>query len=132
MAWDNKRPIGYMFIRWPGRNGGLTNQVVVLGCVEFGDLFVAEQARKGGVGRALMESAEALTTVAGYDLVGFEVTAANPYNVAARRLCGRMGYKDAGFGEFVSGYTYWDVNGNPQRDEEPHRYLALQLEPPTG
>lgn len=131
-AWDGDRPVGYMIVRRPGRNGGLTDQAIALGCAEFGDVFVAELARNHGVGRSLMDAAEVLTASAGYDLAGFEAPAANPYNAAARRLYERRGYSDAGFGEFVSGYTYWDADGNPHRDEEPHRYLVKRLAPLTG
>lgn len=102
-TWDGDRPIGWIFIRWPGGNGELTEQAVALGCVELGDLFVAEAARGQGAGRALMEAAEALVAGRGYALVGGEVTVANPHTDVARGLYERMGYRDAGLGEFVSG-----------------------------
>lgn len=126
-AWDGQRPIGYVFVRWPGRNGGLTEQAAALGCVELGDLFVAEAARGHGAGRALMEAAEALVLARGFTLVGGEVTVANPHTDVARGLYERMGYRDAGLGEFVSGYTYWDADGRAHRDEERYRYITKQL-----
>jgi GNAT superfamily N-acetyltransferase len=126
-AWDADRPIGYVFARWPGCNGGLTAQAITLGCVELGDLFVAEDARGSGAGRALMEAAEALVAARGYALVGGEVTVANPHTDVARGLYERMGYRDAGLGEFVSGYTYWDANGAQHRDEERYRYITKRL-----
>src|SRR5688500_14357982 len=106
VAWDGERPIGYVFARWPGGQGGLTEQALALGCVEFGDLFVAEDARGQGAGRALMEALEALALSRGFNYVGFEVTATNPLQNVARGLYERLGYTDAGFGEFMSGYTY--------------------------
>ena len=127
VAWDEERPVGWVFARWPGRNGGLTEQAIALGCVEFGDLFVAEGARGRGTGRALMEAVEALVRQYGIDFVGFEVTVANAYNEVARGLYERMGYQDAGFAPFVSGHTYWDERGQPHRDEELHRYLTKRL-----
>lgn len=126
-AWDGDQPVGYVFVRWPGRNGGLTEQAIALECVELGDLFVAEDARSRGAGRALMEAAEALVVARGYALVGGEVTVTNPYTDVARGLYERMGYRDAGLGEFVSGYTYWDADGTPHRDEERYRYITKRL-----
>ena len=126
-AWDGERPIGYIFARWPGGNGERTPQADLLGCVELGDLFVAEDARGGGAGRALMTAAEQLTAARRYHLVGGEVTVANPHTDVARGLYERMGYQDAGLGEFISGYTYWDVAGVAHRDEELHHYIVKRL-----
>jgi ribosomal protein S18 acetylase RimI-like enzyme len=127
-AWDAQTPIGYVFLRWPGTPGG-TSQARSLGCVELGDLSVAEQARGRGVGRMLLEAAEALAAERGHDLIGLEVTVDNPFNDAARALYHRHGYRDSGFGTFISGYTYWDSAGQPHRDEEPHRYMTKRLRP---
>jgi len=127
VAWDNEVPIGYVFLRWPGGQGGLTEQARKLRCVEVGDLFVAAQARGRGVGRKIMETAEALATERGHRLIGLEVTVSNPNNDIARGLYQALGYCDSGLGSFVSGYTYWDSAGNPQRDEELHCYLVKKL-----
>src|SRR5205807_329006 len=74
VAWDTEVPIGYVFLRWPGGEGGLTEQARALGCVEVGDLFVAALARGRGGGRKLMETAEALAAERGHRLIGLEVT----------------------------------------------------------
>ena len=129
IAWDGDCPVGYVFARWPGHNGELTEPAIALGCVEFGDLFVHKDSRGRGIGRLLMESVETLAVERGYSLVGFEVTVSNPHNDIARALYERMAYEDAGLGEFVSGYTYWDEDGQLQRDEELHRYLIKRLSP---
>jgi len=128
MAWDEAKPVGYVFVRWPAGGGGLTNQAIALGCPELADLFVAEHARGRGIGRKLVETAESIVATRGFAQVGLEVTTDNPHNAVARGLYTRLGYRDAGFGEFISGYTYWDATGAPQRDEELHRYLVKQLD----
>ena len=128
VAWDGATPVGYVFVRWPGGGGGPTNQALALGCPELGDLFVVEHARGRGIGRKLVETAESVVATRGLPQVGLEVTAANPHNAVARALYERLGYRDAGFGDFISGYTYWDANGTPYRDEELHRYLVKQLD----
>ena len=74
-----------------------------------------------------MEAAEAVVRTKGVEFLGLEVTVRNPNQDVTRGLYSRMGYEDAGFGEFVSGYTYWDAEGNPHRDEELHRYLVERL-----
>jgi ribosomal protein S18 acetylase RimI-like enzyme len=128
MAWDEATPVGYVSIRWPGGDGGLTEQALALGCPELEDLFVVEHARGRGIGRKLVEAAEAVIAARGLPQVGLEVAAANPHTAVARALYERLGYRDAGFGEFISGYTYWDDTGAPHRDEELHRYLVKQLD----
>jgi GNAT superfamily N-acetyltransferase len=129
-AWDGASPVGYVFIRWPGGGSGLTSQALALGCAELGDLFVVERARGRGIGRQLMEAAESTVVARGVWQVGLEVTATNPHTAIARTLYERLGYRDAGFGEFMSGYTYWDAAGTPHRDEELYRYLMKQLDVP--
>ena len=128
VAWDGATPVGYVFVRWPGGGGGLTRQALALGCPELSDLFVAEHARGRGIGRTLVETAESIVAARGLSRVGLEVTTANPHTAVARALYERLGYRDAGFGDFISGYTYWDATGAPHRDEELHRYLVKQLD----
>jgi ribosomal protein S18 acetylase RimI-like enzyme len=126
-AWDAATPVGYVQVRW-STGGGLTHQALTLGCPELCDLFVVEHARGRGVGRKLVETAESIVATRGFARVGLEVTTDNPHNAVARALYARLGYRDAGFGEFISGYTYWDATGAPQRDEELHRYLVKPLD----
>jgi GNAT superfamily N-acetyltransferase len=124
VAWDQETPIGHVFLRWPGGQGGLTEQARALGCVEVGDLFVVEHARSRGAGRKLLEAAESLAAGRCQTLIGLEVTVNNPSNDVARALYQRLGYRDSGLGIFISGYTYWDSAGVPKRDEELHCYLV--------
>ncbi|MDB4970095.1 MAG: hypothetical protein JWN44_5784 [Myxococcales bacterium] len=67
-----------------------------------------------------MEAAESLAAGRGLTLIGLEVTLNNPSNGVARALYHRLGYRDSGLGNFISGYTYWDSAGVPKRDEELH------------
>jgi GNAT superfamily N-acetyltransferase len=128
VAWEDARPVGWIFVRWPrAAEGERTPQAKALGCAELGDLFVAEADRGRGIGRALMHAAEDQVRQLGVSVVGFEVTARNPLQDPARALYASLGYVDAGFGEFTSGYTYWDEQGRPVRDEEPHVYMRKDL-----
>ena len=122
--WEDCVPIGYVLARWPGGHCDRTDQAEALGCAEIGDLTVSEAARGQGFGRLLMESAEDLVRNRGLKRVGLEVTARNPSQDVARELYRRLGYEDAGYGAFLSGYTYYDAEGRPQRDEELYVYLT--------
>jgi len=125
-AWENGLPVGYVFLRWPGSPDS-TAHARSLACVELADLSVAEHARGRGAGKMLLEAAETIAAARGHDLIGLEVTVGNPFNEAARALYHSQGYRDAGCGVFSSGYTYWDVAGQPHRHEEPHRYMTKRL-----
>jgi GNAT superfamily N-acetyltransferase len=107
--------------------GEATSHAIALGCAELGDLFVAPASRRQGVGRRLVEAAEAAALAHGSSRLGLELTVANPENEAARRLYAGRGYVDAGVGEFVAGYSYWTPDGAEKRDEEPYRYLVREL-----
>jgi GNAT superfamily N-acetyltransferase len=126
-VWHGRCPIGYCIARWPVEGGDSTTQALQLGCAELGDVFVAESARRRGAGRLLVEAAESLARDRRERLIGLEVTVSNPFNEAARQLYAKLGYSEAGFGEFMSGYTYWTADGKEERDEEPHRYLVKAL-----
>ena len=126
VAWDDGIPVGYVLVRWPGGHCDRTDQAEELGCAEIGDLTVLEDARGRGFGRLLMESAEDCVRNRGIKRVGLEVTSRNPSQDVARALYRRLGYKEAGFGTFPSGYTYYDAEGRPQRDEELYVYLIKE------
>ena len=98
-----------------------------LHCAEVGDLRVTEIARGRGIGRQLMEVAEALVPARGISLVGLRVTSHSPKQKAARVLYETLGFEDSGYGEFLSGYTYSDPDGNSHHDEELYRYLVKKL-----
>lgn len=126
VAWADARPCGAVWVRWRAE-AELTEQARHLGCPEIAALDVDEDLRGQGIGRALMEAAIERVRRSGADTVGLEVTAHNPNQVPARALYESLGFTDAGFGEFISGYTYWDAQGKAHRDEEPHRYLVKRL-----
>ncbi len=126
-SWDDTGPVGYVFVSWPGGRCQRTDIAEELQCAEIGDLKVAEIARGRGIGRKLMEVAEALVRERGVSLVGLRVTSHDPKQNAARALYETLGFEDGGYGEFLSGYTYLDREGNSHRDEELYRYLVKKL-----
>lgn len=126
-AWDGEVPVGHVYVRWPVDSANLTEQGRSLGCAEIGDLLVLERARRRGIGRELMEAAVELVRERNVGRVGLEVAATNPHQEAARVLYRKLGFEESAFGQFVSGYTYWDSSGSPHRDEELHCYLVKKL-----
>jgi ribosomal protein S18 acetylase RimI-like enzyme len=126
-AWEGNVPLGHVYIRWPG-SPDVSEPGGRLGNPEIADLWVAENARRRGVGRQLLETAEELVRGRGHARVGLEVTLHNPYQAAARHLYSRAGYHDAGMAPFTSGYTYWDAAGVAHRDEDVYCYLLKQLD----
>ena len=127
-AWDGEAPVGWCLLRRPDADPGADLvHARTAGCAELEDLFVAEHARRRGAATLLVAAVEQLARDQGERALGLEVTLANPDNEAARRLYDRLGYQDAGLGEFVSGYSYWDADGVEHRDEELHRYLVKRL-----
>jgi GNAT superfamily N-acetyltransferase len=113
-------------IAWEGGEP-VSEQGAAARCAELEDLFVCEQKRERGVGRALLAAAEGVARAAGARRLGFGVSVANPSNEAARRLYESCGYTDSGLGEFMLGYTYSDELGRAHRHEELHRYLTKPL-----
>src|SRR5205823_14780759 len=78
-AWEGTIPVGYCIVRWPHpHRDERTPQAARLECAELADLFVAEDRRRRGAGRMLVEAAEALAEGRGACAIGLEVTAANP------------------------------------------------------
>jgi GNAT superfamily N-acetyltransferase len=125
IAWLGDEPVGHVLVHLLP----VSEQGTSVGCAELEELFVRVDARGRGVGRALLEAAEAAAEGAGASSLGLGVSVANPSNAAARRLYERCGYTDAGLDEFMLGYTYWDERGRSYRHEELHRYLAKLLGP---
>jgi GNAT superfamily N-acetyltransferase len=123
IAWLGDEPVGHVLVHF----SPVSDQGATVGCAELEELFVREDARGRGIGRALLAQAEAAATSAGATTLGLGVSVANPCNAAARRLYEQRGYTDAGLEEFILRYTYWDELGRSHRDEELHRYLAKPL-----
>lgn len=96
----------------------------LLRCPNLEDLFVVPQYRSKGVGSRLLQEAEARAQQEGYSHIGLGVAFDNP---GARRLYQHQGYDDAGFGEYKSGGSYIDQEGNEQTWEESCCYLLKPI-----
>jgi GNAT superfamily N-acetyltransferase len=85
VAWERNEPLGHAHVAWTGTDTGVP---------EIQDVFVRESLRGRGVATALIAHAERLAVAAGHRRlsVGYGIA-----NTPARRLYGRLGYRDTGF-----------------------------------
>jgi GNAT superfamily N-acetyltransferase len=129
VAWERDHPVGWVFVHRPGSSEASVH-ARHLDVAEVMDLSVSPGFRGRGHGTSLLASAERWARDAGWQTIGLEVTVANPHNDVARAMYERNGYRDAGLGEFESGYFYWTVTGERLWEGEPHRFLIKSLRGP--
>jgi GNAT superfamily N-acetyltransferase len=95
IAWRNGTPLGHALLRIPPLGRLPHPHVEDVPHVE--DLLVADGHRSNGVGTRLLDALEQEARRRGYDRLALAVGTANE---GARRLYERLGYVDAGLGEF--------------------------------
>lgn len=110
IAWRGASPVGWVFLHRPGSKEA-TAHAQQLGAAEIQDLWVADAFRGRGYGRSLLAAAEQIAREGAWPLIGLEVTVSNPHNDIARAMYARHGYREAGLGEFESGYHWWTESG---------------------
>jgi len=131
IAWVEGRPAGHVLVKW----GGSTDERVARQlraaqdsrspCPDIEDLWVLPELRSRGIGGRLLGAAERLAMERKYQQVGLSVAAGNP---SARRLYERLGYADAGFGDYVERGVAVDAQGRRHIWEETCVYLIKELE----
>jgi ribosomal protein S18 acetylase RimI-like enzyme len=124
IAWDDDSvPAGVCVIRWGGwaERGALE---AYPNCPVITNLQVHDARRGGGVGTALIESAEKEVDARGFRLIGVGVADDNP---RAARLYARLGYADTGL-RTDSRYMYPDDAGVPREIVEHEILLVKDLE----
>jgi len=126
VAWRGDHPIGWVFIYRPSSREAVV-RARSLNAAEVQDLYVDPKFRGEGSGSFLLAAAERLAEDSGWVRIGLEVTVSNPHNDVARAMYERRGYRDAGLGEYESGYFYWTESGERRWDGEPHRFLIKSL-----
>jgi ribosomal protein S18 acetylase RimI-like enzyme len=89
--------------------------VLLRGSVVLSDLYVVDPYRSHGIGSSLLAAADQLAQARGYPLTGLGVAVDNP---RARSLYERHGYKDAGIGQYITGWRELDEQGEQRWIEE--------------
>lgn len=123
IAWHNKLPVGHVLIEWAGTTQEPMCSVLE-NCPNLQDLWVLPEFRSTVIGSRLLDAAENLARQRGYARVGLEATVDNH---RARLLYIRRGYKDPGFGHYVTGGHYVDRQGKQQPWSETCDYLIRAL-----
>jgi phosphoglycolate phosphatase len=129
VAWRAGRPIGCGSIRWSGpRAPSVARSRALARVPEIHRLWVHEAERRRGVGSRILAGLEALARGRGVGQIGAGVALAND---AARSLCARSGYAEAG----IPGYdeVSYRFGGAGQRIEvrEPCVFLLKSLTTPA-
>jgi [ribosomal protein S18]-alanine N-acetyltransferase len=84
VAWDDAEPVAHAHISWTGTK---------LGVPEIQDVFVREDRRRRGLGRAVTLAAEQFAAARGTTQISLGTSIDND---GARRLYERLGYRDSG------------------------------------
>ena len=127
VAWAGGRAVGHALLRW----GGPTNPELrwLLGPEErhpyVEALLVHPSLRSQSVGTQILAAAEALVVERGIRRIGLAVAVDNS---RARALYERLGYQDAGIGEFGNAWSYVDEAGNEVAASETCTYLVKDLD----
>ncbi len=123
VAWCGSMPLGHVLLKWKGaEDESVASQV--RDCADLEDLYVHPGHRSQGIGIRLMLEAEAIVRHRGISKLGLAV---DVRNTQAYSLYERLGYRDAGLGEYCISWTYLDKDGQPQTIEETCVYLLKDL-----
>jgi len=124
IAWDDDSvPVGVCVIRWDGWAEREALEAYP-DCPVVTNLQVHAARRSGGVGTALIKSAEEAVSARGLHRVGVGVADDNP---RAAKLYARLGYVDTGL-RTESRYMYPDAAGVPHEIVEHDILLVKDLE----
>jgi ribosomal protein S18 acetylase RimI-like enzyme len=123
VAWVDARPVGEIVVRW----GGPQHPELLEG---GGDLFPHPYIEAFGVdpdfqsrtiGTQILAAAEREVARRGYRVAGLAVAIGN---VRARALYERLGYRNAGLGQFSNPWAYVGRDGEPHVEDEACVYLV--------
>ena len=127
ITWHGKLPVGHILVEWAG-TADEPMASVLKDCPTLEDLWVLPDFRSKGIGPRLFEAAEDLAQQLAYTQTGLGVAIDND---RARLLYMRRGYKDAGFGQYVTGGHYVDRQGKQQPWSEICYYMIRPIENPA-
>lgn len=123
VAWLGDLPVGHGLLKWEGSE----DEPIASGldrCPNVEDLFVIPDQRSRGIGSQLLGRAERLAVRHGFPQIGLSVAVDNP---RARSLYERRGYKDAGFSQYETRWSYLDREGRERQVRDLSYYLVKRL-----
>jgi GNAT superfamily N-acetyltransferase len=122
-AWHAERPVGHVLLVLTGPSKEPMRSAL-RNCAHISDLFVVPDYWSQGIGTRLMDLAEALAARHGSIQVGLDVAIDND---RALTMYERRGYIDMGFGERAVSWTYIDLEGRQQVQNDVLVYLVKGL-----
>jgi GNAT superfamily N-acetyltransferase len=130
VAWLDGRAIGHVVVRWSGAtNPELIWKLGRQGCHPYVEaLLVHPSYRSQTVGTQLLEAAERLACDRGHRRIGLAVSVDN---IRAWALYDRLGYGEAGVGDFANHWSYVDESGGEVTATETCCYLVKPLDATT-
>jgi GNAT superfamily N-acetyltransferase len=124
VAWRGDEPLGCAMVQWAGCVGSSARRAFP-DAVEINHLQVRERFRRQGVGRLLIEAAEACAAARGRDQVALGV---GEENRDAERLYLRLGYEPTGVVD-VTEYNWVDDDAVVHRAQERDQLLIKTARP---
>jgi GNAT superfamily N-acetyltransferase len=116
-------PLGHVLIIWEGGDDGpLETRTTKEPLIE--DLYVHPAARKKGIGKMLMDEAEALIRTKGFNKVGLAVMVNNP---AVETMYKKRGYENTNLGVFECRRTFTGRDGREKQWSANMKYLIKNL-----
>jgi ribosomal protein S18 acetylase RimI-like enzyme len=116
IVWLDDVPIGHAMIEWAWEHEHDDPMALLLrGQPCLMDVYIVEEQRSRGIGSRLLAHIDDLVQERGHALIGLGVATDNP---RARALYERHDYRDAGIGEFTSGWYELDEHGQERWVEE--------------
>lgn len=124
LAWQNGVPVGHLLIKWEGSGPQVNEHLADV--PELNAIGVwPPQRRSQGIGRQLIDKAEAMVREKGFKRVALAVETDNS---RAKELYEKLGYKDWGHGEYFDAWTEKAKNGEEVQHKDPCFYLVKGLE----
>ncbi len=125
IAWHGEQPVGHLGLRWAGPRSPCAQPSLADAPEIWAVGTWPPEARRQGVGTALLLEAEAAALERGFDRVclGVEIE-----NTNARRLYKRLGYRDSAVGAYEDSWTSTDDDGREVVNTATCVYLVKRLD----
>ena len=124
VAWQNGVPVGHLLIKWKGSGTQVGKYLPDVPELNAIGVWPPENRSKG-IGRQLINKAEAMVKDKGFRQVALAVEIDNP---RAKALYEQLGYKDWGHGEYFDKWIEKSNDGREVEHEDPCYYLVKNLE----
>ena len=123
IGWREGDPAAHVLMRWTGATDAfLRSRNAIDPYIEA--LAVRPDLQSIGIGTAMLAEAERRTLQRGFTTIALAVGVDND---GARRLYDRLGYRDAGLGDFRATWTAIDREGRETTQGETVTYMRKYL-----